>query len=172
MKKVEEALLWQYIEGTCSEMERQQVEAALQSDTALRQEYLERKQLHDLLKQTEAEQPSLRFAQNIMERLPQMYSALLREPLLQKRWWKIFVGSIGSIAAAVTVFLLTYDGPVGELSLPLVGRVDKVTNKVITDTSPDFLLIFSLTTVSIVLLFALDRYLKSKLDRGRQTRIS
>ncbi|MCO6478073.1 MAG: zf-HC2 domain-containing protein [Phaeodactylibacter sp.] len=94
-------LLWKYIDGECSPEEEAQVERLLAEDLEFKREWARRVKLHRELQQQEVEQPSLRFARNVMDRLPELYRKLDISPLISPLWRKI----IGGVAGA---FLLAY----------------------------------------------------------------
>ncbi len=99
MKNVE--LLWKYIDGECTPEEAAQVERLLAEDAGFKREWAQRTRLHQELQQQEVEQPSMRFARNVMDRLPELYRKLDISPLISPLWKKI----IGGVAG---VFLLAY----------------------------------------------------------------
>ena len=60
--------LWEYLDGACSEADRQRISLLIATDAVWQQQYEELSSLHhSLAANMEAEQPSMRFAKNVME---------------------------------------------------------------------------------------------------------
>ncbi|HTJ11917.1 MAG TPA: hypothetical protein VL547_07825 [Dinghuibacter sp.] len=59
--------LWDYIDGRATPAEREEIEALLASDPALREQYAELLSIHAVLQGADIEEPSLRFTKNVME---------------------------------------------------------------------------------------------------------
>lgn len=59
--------LWDYIDGRATPAEREEIEALLASDSALREQYAELLSIHAVLQGADIEEPSLRFTKNVME---------------------------------------------------------------------------------------------------------
>lgn len=94
-------LLWKYIDGECSPDEALEAERLLAENPELKREWAQRARLHQELQQQELEQPSMRFARNVMERLPELYRKLDIRPLISPFWRKALAGLAG-------VFVLAY----------------------------------------------------------------
>lgn len=62
-----EGRLWAYLDGQSDEPSA--IEDLLQENTAWKEKYGELLELHTLMRQTELEQPSLRFTKNVMEEI-------------------------------------------------------------------------------------------------------
>lgn len=62
-----EEQIWNYIDGTCSDAEKIQFEKQLTTNVELKKMYQELVQLNLIFKQTELEEPSMRFAMNVMD---------------------------------------------------------------------------------------------------------
>lgn len=62
-----EARLWTYLDGQSDESPL--IEDLLQEDREWKEKYAELLELHTLMRQTELEQPSLRFTKNVMEEI-------------------------------------------------------------------------------------------------------
>ncbi len=82
MTSYNEESLWNYIDGACSEEEKREIEQAMKHDLELRKAVAERMALHQDLQKIEAEEPSMRFATNIMEKLPKIKFKLSISPLI------------------------------------------------------------------------------------------
>lgn len=101
--KSQEEQMWDHLDGAASAEERAALEQALQNDEQLQREWSLRHKLNEGLSNLEAEQPSLRFTQNLMERLPKLYQLIQIKPLIGKNW----------IRAYLAVFLLSVFGMLG-----------------------------------------------------------
>lgn len=62
-----EARLWSYLDGNSDEAST--IEELLEENKAWKEKYGELLELHTLMKETELEQPSLRFTKNVMEEI-------------------------------------------------------------------------------------------------------
>jgi len=68
MKPIEERL-WEFIDGTSSADEKISMEKLLQTDPAVKQLYEEFLSISNSLQAMELEEPSMRFTQNVMDRI-------------------------------------------------------------------------------------------------------
>ena len=104
----QEQLIWKYLDGQCSAEEKAAIEQQLSSDENFRALLEERKSLDQAFEQLELEQPSLRFATNVMENLPALYQQLPVRQLLGPSWIKAFWGSLTAllVAAIAAAFYL------------------------------------------------------------------
>ena len=90
MKPIEERL-WEFIDGTSTPEEKQNIEQLLQSDPAVKQLYEEFSALDHSLKASGLEEPSMRFTKNVMEQI-----ALVPAPKpLRTKIDKRIIGGIG-----------------------------------------------------------------------------
>lgn len=64
-----ELRIWEYIDGLCEPRERSAIERLIAENAAWRARYHELLEVHQLIGQTELEQPSLRFTKNVMEEI-------------------------------------------------------------------------------------------------------
>lgn len=64
-----EQQLWSYIDGLPSREERSAIEKLLESNLDWKNKYQELLEVHQLLKALDMEQPSMRFAKNVMEEI-------------------------------------------------------------------------------------------------------
>lgn len=94
-------LIWKYLDGACSPEEEGEVERLLAEDAAFKEEWARSRKLHESLKHQPLEQPSMRFARNIMERLPALYRKINIRPLFTPMQWRVIYGLLGA-------FLLGY----------------------------------------------------------------
>lgn len=89
--KSREEKWWEQLDGDALPEERAAMERALQNDEEAQREYALRRKLHEELQELEPEQPSLRFTQNLMERLPKLYQRVQIGPLIGKGWQRAYV---------------------------------------------------------------------------------
>ena len=89
--KSREEKWWEQLDGDASPEERAELEKALKSDEQAQREYALRRKLHEELQGLEPEQPSLRFTQNLMERLPKLYQRIQIGPLIGRGWKQVYL---------------------------------------------------------------------------------
>lgn len=105
MKEQDKKLIWKVLDGEGTPEEREQSQQRRAEDSDFNLEFATREHLHDSLHKTEAEQPSMRFVMNVMDKLPQLYQRTIK-PLISPIWVKGFlytmtallVGYFGSVA--------------------------------------------------------------------------
>lgn len=161
MNHFTEEQLWNYIDGSCTEEEKEQIEHALPDNEELRLALAERMTLHQALQKIEAEEPSMRFVQNIMEQLPNISFTLPQ--LVPPKLRRGFLLAMTTLSAAI--FLLVLNLPEsatspGTESTPYVSQWVEWTTTVVN--SPITMIVGCLG-LSFLLLTFLDRYLKKRL---------
>jgi len=86
MQKMQmEQRLWEYIDGTCTEVGRIEIEMLLKTNAAWKSGYDELVRVHMLLRTAELEQPSLRFIQNVMEQVAKEHISPATKTYLNKK---------------------------------------------------------------------------------------
>jgi anti-sigma factor RsiW len=152
-------LLWKHIDGSCSPEERQAVERLLAEDEAFKQEWAKAQKLHTALQQQEAEQPSMRFAKNVMERLPALYRKISIQPLLSPLAKRGFIALLGLFFAAYFYFAYLYlqANPAGAGSSPLEGIANTLLSLPMTVMS-----LLAALSSAFLLLAWLDKQLKKR----------
>jgi hypothetical protein len=70
-----ESRLWSYIDGLSSHKEKSAIEKLLESNLDWKNKYHELLEVHQLMKASEMEQPSIRFAKNVMEEIAKYHIA-------------------------------------------------------------------------------------------------
>jgi anti-sigma factor RsiW len=103
MNNFTEEQLWNYIDSSCSEEEKQQIEQALPDNEELRLALAERMALHQALQKIEAEEPSMRFAQNIMDKLPNISFTLPQ--LVSPKLRRGFILAMTSLSVGIVVLV-------------------------------------------------------------------
>jgi hypothetical protein len=100
-----EQLLWNYIDNTCNAEERKMIEAFLQKDNGWKKKYQELLHLNQLMhKSMELEEPSMRFAKNVMEEIAQSHIAPATKTYINKR----IINSIAAFFIIVIFGLLIF----------------------------------------------------------------
>lgn len=169
MKENDDRLIWKYIDDAATAEERSLVEKRQEDDPAFQAKLAERKELHRHLQETTPEQPSMRFARSVMEKLPDLYRRTI-EPLVQPFWVKVFFGTLGT-------FLVAYFGLVAyfvrQQPLDSQDQVVTLTSRLgdaFASLPYQFFTIIGALSFGFLTLVLLDRYLKSrfgnKVDNG------
>ena len=100
-----EQMIWEYIDGSCDEPTKEQVQQKLNTDVQWRNLYDELLLLHKSIStDMEAEQPSLRFTKNVMGMIAA--DVIVRQ---SKNYFNpIIIQSISFVLIASIIFLLAY----------------------------------------------------------------
>lgn len=157
MTKITEELLWRYIDGDCSEEEQQLIKNALAEDESLKEAMAERQALHAALKKIEEEEPSMRFATNVMENLPEQLWSW--RPLVTRQLvGQFLLGLSGSIAICYLLAASFGPGSTSGNSKQMIGQVSNWSNQLF---SSSFSSIIILSSVILICLYFFDKYLKN-----------
>jgi hypothetical protein len=73
MEKEMSILIWKYLDGDCAPEEKEMVQQLLATDAGFEEELNLAKALQQALGALEPEEPSMRFAANVSEKLPALY---------------------------------------------------------------------------------------------------
>jgi hypothetical protein len=73
MEKEMSILIWKYLDGECTQQENELVQQLLATDAGFEEELNLAKALQQALGALEPEEPSMRFAANVSEKLPALY---------------------------------------------------------------------------------------------------
>lgn len=96
--------IWEYIDGQLPPEEAAALKKQIEQDPDLQAAWRARYQLDRALAQMEPEQPSMRFAKNVMEKLPDLYGSLRPKPLVPKvavrAFWACFSLALAGLALA------------------------------------------------------------------------
>src|SRR4030095_1751433 len=98
-----EQQLWAYIDGISSSEERTSIDKMLQNNLEWKNKYYELMEVHQLMKSTELEQPSMRFTKNVMEKIAEYHIAPAAKNYINK---KIIWGIAGFFFTLIIVFLI------------------------------------------------------------------
>ena len=129
MKKEQhmEQRLWSYIDGNSTVDQRSAIEKLLESNLEWKNKYLELLNVHQLLRSTELEQPSMRFTKNVMEEIAKLHIAPATKNYINK---KIIWGIAAFFITLIVGFLVYGFGQIdwsaqGSTKLPVdIGQVD------------------------------------------------
>lgn len=156
-----EELIWKYLDGACTSEEKEQVEKLKKSDPAFRTALLERQRLNRELEEQPLEQPSLRFAKNVMDRLPELYQRSI-EPLVRPFWIKVFFGSLGALFLAYFIVVFQSLGQAApQAQGPATRWADRFSD-LFASLPPQTLSILAALSLAYLGLVFLDRFLKRK----------
>lgn len=142
-------LLWRYVSGELDAAGRDRVEAWLASDAELQRQYREISALHTSLRAMEAEEPSLRFAKNVMDHLP----ATVKRAVVSKRvvWASVLVLFLPVVLGFLTGTQATTSG--GKPS----ALVNRFNDLLLGSQAPDYGFVMAIT-LAFITLFLLDRW--------------
>ena len=159
MQQQMEERLWSYIDGASAAEERSAIEKLLESNVEWRSKYQELLDVHQLLNQSELEEPSMRFTLNVMEEIGRLQIAPATRNYINN---KIIYG-IGAFFVTMLVGFLVYGfaqidwSASGSTTLPVdLGKVNY--NVFFNNT---YVNIFMMMNVVLGLVL-LDRYLANK----------
>lgn len=100
-----EQMIWEYIDGSCNELIKEQVQQKLQTDVQWQNLYSELLALHKSIgTDIEIEEPSMRFTKNLMERLAADTIAKQSKSYFNP----VVIRSISFVLITSIVFLLVY----------------------------------------------------------------
>lgn len=152
-------LLWKYIDGACSPEEQAEVERLLAADEGFKLEWAQRQKLHQGLKEQPLEQPSLRFARNLMERLPGLYRKINIRPLFTPIQWRILYGSLGTfLAGYFYMFYMYVESGASGPSSPILDNILQTVNSLPSQV----MAVLAALSFGIITLVWLDRQLKRR----------
>lgn len=160
-----EERLWDYIDGVSSADQKTAIEKLLESQAEWQAKYRELLEVHQLMKSSELDEPSLRFTKNVMEEIAKLHIAPATRTYINKN---IIRGIAIFFITVIAGFLVygfgqidwTARGDTGVGNVPNVNfDVSKIdVSKFFNNT---YMNIFMMINV-ILGLFLLDRYLESK----------
>lgn len=101
--KLEEQL-WSYIDGLSDAAENDRISRLIQENHSWREKYAELLDIHQLLKQTETEEPSLRFTRNVMEEISKLQIAPATRTYINKN----IIRGIGLFFISMLTGILVY----------------------------------------------------------------
>lgn len=159
--KNQEELIWQYLDGQLEAGDRARVEKALETDPAFKELYLQSELLHRQLGAVEAEAPSMRFAQNVMDKLPAVQE-LATGPLVSVKWLRSFYGSTATLLILLVGSTLTFFPASTTSDVPTADRLADTIQSVFNYIPNNLLLMTGIVLVSLLALLSLDRWLQNR----------
>jgi hypothetical protein len=99
-----EQQLWSYIDGSSSVEERNTIEKLLASNGEWKNKYHELLEVHQLVRSTDLEQPSMRFTKNVMEEIAKLHIAPATKNYINKK----IIWGIASFFITLIVGFLIY----------------------------------------------------------------
>ena len=150
-------LLWKYAEGQCSGQEKAEVEKILATDESAVADLRLIQEIHASLSGMEAEQPAMRFSQNVVEALPKnLYVPIDAEPLLPP-YFKVIFGSILASIFALFFFVSKSKSP-ANTGVQYYSKIDEFIEIATKLISPDIVLYGILAFISLAILAVFDRF--------------
>jgi hypothetical protein len=162
-----EARLWDYIDGNLSTPERSAIDKLIAEQAEWRSQYEELLQVHQLLRSSELEQPSMRFTRDVMDEIARYQIApAARNYINNKIVWGIGVFFITMILGLVVYGLGQINWSEAADSKSTLGvDFDKLNyGKMFSN---DFVNVFLMLNVVLGLML-LDRYLTSRKKKAMQ----
>ena len=154
-----EERLWDYIDGLSTGEEKSVIDNLLSSNAAWRAKYNDLLEVHNLMNSAELEEPSLRFAKNVMEEIAKYHIAPATKTYINK---KIIWGIGGFFIAMIIGFLIYGFGQInwsaqGDTKLPIdLNKIDF--NRFFNNT---YMNIFMMINIVLALVL-FDRYLANR----------
>jgi len=99
-----EEKLWEYIDGLSTEEDKDSINRLLHSDPEWKLKYNELVELNRILNSAELEQPSMRFAQNVMEEIVKQHISPATKTYINKR----IIYGIGGFLITMLLGLIVY----------------------------------------------------------------
>jgi len=159
MKDMQE-ILWKYAAGKCSPEEKAKTETYLADHPAIQVELDAMIEVESLLSDMEATSPSLRFSENVMSNLPDVYAIEEMEPLVKPIWAKIFLAAIGTFFLAI--FLIPKNPGAETPDLPYLDHFMQLINSEISLLPAPTVQLSVLIALSLATLVILDNFILRK----------
>ncbi|MFD0794643.1 hypothetical protein ACFQZX_13535 [Mucilaginibacter litoreus] len=156
MNSIEERL-WNYIDGTCTDQERQAIARLIERDEAYRNKYNELLLFNESLNNIELDEPSMAFTYNVMESVRiENASQPLKAAINKKIIWSIAVFFIATVAGLLVYTFSTVNWSAGtDVDIPVKLNVPRISSYLTGPVIKGFLFF------DIVMgLFLLDSYLR------------
>lgn len=164
-----EEKLWNYIDGTMENSEKDFVEQLLQNNQEWKSKYAELMEVHQLMQDSiDLEHPSLRFTQNVMEEISRLYITPATRNYINKN----VIWGIGIFFLTTILGLLAYGIGQIDWSQPDSGNLPEM-----TFSNVNWSQMFNSTYVNVFImvnillgLMLLDMYLTKKKNEKYQQR--
>jgi len=156
-----EMKLWEYIDGLSNAEEKSGIEKLIAENAEWRSKYHELLEVHQSLKLTELEQPSLRFTKNVMEQIARLHITPAAKQYLNSK----VIWGIAFFFITVIVGFLIY----GFSQIDWSSQSQVKSGLLDTITGADYSMMFNNTFVNVFMmlnvilgLMLFDRYLSNK----------
>lgn len=163
--KSREEKLWNRLDGVADPEEQAALDRELQGDAELRRELALRRALHENLSEMEAEQPSLRFTQNLMERLPKLYRKIQIGPLVRSGWRRVYLAAFILTVVALLGLGLGASAS-GNIPLAIDLTVQNFYVALGANIPLQLTVIVTSFTTTLLFLFWLDKRLRKRYEGG------
>jgi hypothetical protein len=80
-----EERLWDYIDGQCSPDQRSAIDELIRSNLEWKRKYQELLQVHEMMNSATLDEPSMRFAKNVMEEIAKLHIAPATKSYINKK---------------------------------------------------------------------------------------
>ena len=158
-----EARLWEYIDGVSNEDEKSAIENLIAENAAWRTKYGELLQLHQMISSSELEQPSMRFAKNVMDEIGRLHIAPAAKTYINKK----VIWSLGAFFITIIITFIIYGFIQVDWSAGNSGGVGTI-----DFSKVDYSRMFNNTYLNIFMMFnivlglmLLDKFLANKRDK-------
>ena len=161
--------LWDYIDGLSSTNEKSAIERLVETNLEWRNKYHELLEAHQLMQSADLEQPSMRFAKNVMEEIGKHHVAPATRNYINKK----IIWSIGGFFLIMIIGFLIYTfSQINYTSTPTPKILDEYNNTV---NKVDWSKFFNSTYTNIFMminvvlgLMMLDIYLTRKKQQHKE----
>lgn len=160
MKEEDKKLIWKLLDSEATEAEQQQAAKRQSEEPDFALEVAMRKQLHQSLQQQEAEQPSMRFAANVLDRLPQLYQRTIK-PLIKPIWVKGFLYTMSALVLAY-IGAATYAVATTDTINPEVAPGAEIISSFFSAFSTQTWIMVGMLGFSYLFFVSLDKLLKKR----------
>lgn len=102
-----EEILWEYLDGTCSDANKANITRLIDTERAWREKYAELRMLRNQLATMETHQPSMRFTANLMDNIAGMHVAGTTKQYLNNWIIKSIAAFFLLVIAGIAVYAVT-----------------------------------------------------------------
>jgi hypothetical protein len=159
----QEEQLWNYIDGNCSEMDREAIEARLATDMLFNNLYQQLLDLNQIIaEETEIDEPSMSFTRNVMDKVQTEIAPVKLRTRVDSR----IIYAIGGFFSITLLSILVYAFAVTDFTLGKVVQFDfdADIDKLI---DPTVMMVFLFVNAGLLLVY-LDFYLRKGLKKTQK----
>ena len=154
-----EERLWEYIDGLCNEEEKASINLLLHTDKEWKSRYEELVELNRMLHSASLEEPSMRFAQNVMEEIGKYHIAPATKTYINKKLIYGLGGFFITMIAGLLIYFFAHINWSASADSAVAGSIRKIQWNELMNSS--YINIFLMVNVVLGLML-LDRYLSNK----------